>query len=96
MDDTERRSVKRSRFDQTEKRSRFDRRSRSPSRRDYDQSVTRDRSPIQRHHVADQKSTTISDPAAAAGTDDFHSYRKVSANVLIVSSCCRGQNSGPD
>lgn len=88
MDDTERRSVKRSRFDQTEKRSRFDRRSRSPSRRDYDQSVTRDRSPIQRHHVADQKSTTISDPAAAAAA----AAAKIQAQIEARAKSTRSEN----
>ncbi|KAI8945122.1 hypothetical protein F4801DRAFT_594402 [Xylaria longipes] len=49
MDDTERRTAKRSRFDQTEpepRRSRFDRRSRSPAARKSDS--TRDRSPLNR------------------------------------------------
>ncbi|EPE07783.1 kh domain-containing protein [Ophiostoma piceae UAMH 11346] len=70
MDSGERRSVKRSRFDQTEpepKRvSRFDRRSRSPpSKRDE---PPRDRSPLSRERdtSADDKAPKRPDPAAAA------------------------------
>ena len=71
MDSGERRSVKRSRFDQTEpepKRvSRFDRRSRSPPpKRDE---PPRDRSPLSRERdtPADDKAPKRPDPAAAAG-----------------------------
>ncbi|ROV89227.1 hypothetical protein VMCG_09908 [Cytospora schulzeri] len=69
MDDTERRTAKRSRFDQKEpeprKASRFDRRSRSPSAR-KDDSV-RDRSPLskERDLVASPAKSPV-DPAAAA------------------------------
>ncbi|KAI9158452.1 hypothetical protein HJFPF1_06447 [Paramyrothecium foliicola] len=66
MDDSERRTVKRSRFDQTEpepkRASRFDRRSRSPPPR---RSETRDRSPISREN-APEASKSPSDAAAAA------------------------------
>lgn len=66
MEDTERRTSKRSRFDQREpeprKASRFDRRSRSPSAR-KDDSV-RDRSPLSKDRDADASPI---DPAAAAG-----------------------------
>ncbi|KAM7218782.1 putative kh domain containing protein [Rhypophila decipiens] len=68
MDDTERRTAKRSRFDQTEpeprRASRFDRRSRSPPRRSE---AGRDRSPLSRPRdstTPDVKSPI--DPAAAA------------------------------
>lgn len=71
MDDTERRSAKRSRFDQTEpepRRSRFDRRSRSPPARKPDSGRERDRSPLSkpRDDPTDSKSPPV-DPAAAAG-----------------------------
>ncbi|KAL2257637.1 hypothetical protein VTK26DRAFT_9369 [Humicola hyalothermophila] len=71
MDDSERRSAKRSRFDQTEpevRRSRFDRRSRSPPARKPDSNRDRDRSPISRSRdsaPSDSKSPPV-DPAAAA------------------------------
>ncbi|EAQ83911.1 hypothetical protein CHGG_10315 [Chaetomium globosum CBS 148.51] len=70
MDDIERRSAKRSRFDQTEpepRRSRFDRRSRSPPPRKPDSGRDRDRSPLSRPRDAptDTKSPPV-DPAAAA------------------------------
>ena len=75
MDDTERRSVKRSRFDQTEpepRRSRFDRRSRSPPARKPDSGRDRERSPLSRPRdtPADSKSPPV-DPAAAAGKLSF-------------------------
>ncbi|KUI67699.1 hypothetical protein VM1G_03202 [Cytospora mali] len=69
MDDTERRTAKRSRFDQKEpeprKTSRFDRRSRSPSARKEDS--VRDRSPLskERDIVASPAKSPV-DPAAAA------------------------------
>ncbi|KAL2185365.1 hypothetical protein L209DRAFT_690848 [Thermothelomyces heterothallicus CBS 203.75] len=70
MDDTERRNVKRSRFDQTEpepRRSRFDRRSRSPPARKPDSGRDRERSPLSKPRDAptDSKSPPV-DPAAAA------------------------------
>ncbi|KAJ4307099.1 hypothetical protein N0V88_000475 [Collariella sp. IMI 366227] len=70
MDDSERRSAKRSRFDQTSpepRRSRFDRRSRSPPARKHDSGRDRERSPIARPRdaPADSKSPPV-DPAAAA------------------------------
>ena len=73
MAEDERRSSKRSRFDQTEpevkRSSRFDRRSRSPSSRHAD--TRRSRSPRAEKSpfspgLEDKKSTS-SDPAAAAG-----------------------------
>lgn len=76
MDDAERRSAKRSRFDQTEpevRRSRFDRRSRSPPARKPDSGRDRDRSPIHRSRESapsDSKSPPV-DPAAAAGKMPF-------------------------
>ncbi|KAG7294262.1 hypothetical protein NEMBOFW57_004332 [Staphylotrichum longicolle] len=71
MDDAERRSAKRSRFDQTEpepRRSRFDRRSRSPPARKPDSGRDRERSPLSRPRdtPTDSKSPPV-DPAAAAG-----------------------------
>ncbi|KAL1842987.1 hypothetical protein VTJ49DRAFT_3464 [Mycothermus thermophilus] len=70
MDDAERRTAKRSRFDQTEpepRRSRFDRRSRSPPARKPDSDRDRERSPLSRPRdtPADSKSPPV-DPAAAA------------------------------
>lgn len=72
MADSERRT-KRSRFDQTEsepRRSRFDRRSRSPSTRQSESA--RERSPLSREPQSPskddkRKSSTPLDPAAAAG-----------------------------
>lgn len=70
MDDTERRSVKRSRFDQKEpepkRTSRFDRRSRSPpATRDED--ARRSRSPVERNSGSPAAFKAGADPAAAAG-----------------------------
>lgn len=70
MDDTERRTAKRSRFDQTEpepRRSRFDRRSRSPVSRKPDSA--RDRSPLNRgadNATTETKKTPVDAAAAAA------------------------------
>ncbi|KXX81219.1 hypothetical protein MMYC01_201402 [Madurella mycetomatis] len=71
MDDAERRSTKRSRFDQTEpeprRASRFDRRSRSPPPRKLDAGRERERSPISRSRdSAPAGSKSPVDPAAAA------------------------------
>jgi hypothetical protein len=74
MADDERR-VKRSRFDQTEpepRRSRFDRRSRSPTSRHSDS--TRQRSPLSREPRspgadASARSSAAPDPTAAAGEE---------------------------
>ncbi|KAK3493140.1 hypothetical protein B0T13DRAFT_42788 [Neurospora crassa] len=72
MDDAERRSAKRSRFDQTEpepKRvSRFDRRSRSPPARKSDSGRDRDRSPLSKPRDSTTPDITkpAVDPAAAA------------------------------
>ncbi|KAI5864239.1 hypothetical protein GGS23DRAFT_563476 [Durotheca rogersii] len=69
MDDSERRTAKRSRFDQTEpepRRSRFDRRSRSPPAKKFDHG--RDRSPLDRGAdttPSEPKKGSV-DPAAAA------------------------------
>ncbi|KAL2015737.1 hypothetical protein VTK56DRAFT_4884 [Thermocarpiscus australiensis] len=72
MDDAERRSAKRSRFDQTEpeprRASRFDRRSRSPPAHKSESGRDRERSPISRPRdstPAGSKSPSV-DPAAAA------------------------------
>ncbi|KAI0804961.1 hypothetical protein GGR55DRAFT_690903 [Xylaria sp. FL0064] len=70
MDDTERRTTKRSRFDQTEpepRRSRFDRRSRSPAARKPDSA--RDRSPLNRgadSATPETKKSSVDAAAAAA------------------------------
>ncbi|KAI1281663.1 KH domain protein [Xylaria sp. FL0933] len=70
MDDTERRTTKRSRFDQTEpepRRSRFDRRSRSPAARKPDSA--RDRSPLNRgadSATPETKKSPVDAAAAAA------------------------------
>lgn len=67
MADNERRA-KRSRFDQTEpepRRSRFDRRSRSPSARQSES--VRDRSPLSRDAKSPAGDDSRPDPAAAAG-----------------------------
>ncbi|KAI0392722.1 hypothetical protein F5Y17DRAFT_467331 [Xylariaceae sp. FL0594] len=70
MDDTERRTAKRSRFDQTEpepRRSRFDRRSRSPAARKPDSA--RDRSPLSRgpdSATPETKKSSVDAAAAAA------------------------------
>lgn len=73
MDDTERRSAKRSRFDQTEpepkRTSRFDRRSRSPPPARHSDS-RRSRSPVARASgspASESARKTPLDPAAAAG-----------------------------
>jgi hypothetical protein len=71
MDETERRTAKRSRFDQTEpepRRSRFDRRSRSPPAKKAE--LGRDRSPLNKDFnspVPDVKRPSAVDAAAAAG-----------------------------
>ncbi|KAI8963385.1 hypothetical protein F5Y11DRAFT_319650 [Daldinia sp. FL1419] len=72
MDDTERRTAKRSRFDQTEpepRRSRFDRRSRSPPAKRLDHGRdSRERSPLSKdreNHTHEPKKSPV-DPATAA------------------------------
>ena len=86
MNDEERRSAKRSRFDQTERprthddgrrSSRFDRRSRSPSSRDP--RPRRSRSPLNRDSFgpgSEEKKRAAADPAAAAGwsSRSLHSW----------------------
>lgn len=77
MDDTERRTAKRSRFDQTEPKreraSRFDRRSRSPPATKPTANTRRSRSPLSRQSGtppvgnASAKKSGAVDPAAAAG-----------------------------
>lgn len=75
MDDTERRSAKRSRFDQTEPKreraSRFDRRSRSPPAAKPPAESRRSRSPLTRSSGTPPTSNNDGakklDPAAAAG-----------------------------
>ncbi len=90
MDDSERRSTKRSRFDQTEpepRRSRFDRRSRSPPARKPDSGHDRERSPLSRPRddPADSKSPPV-DPAAAAGKPP--SRAPASRLVVACVVCC--------
>ncbi|KAK5997042.1 hypothetical protein PT974_02393 [Cladobotryum mycophilum] len=67
MDDSERRTTKRSRFDQTEpetkRASRFDRRSRSPPAR---RSEARDRSPLSRESPSETKKPQVDAAVAAA------------------------------
>jgi hypothetical protein len=67
MDDSEKRTVKRSRFDQTEpepkRTSRFDRRSRSPSSRP---SETRERSPLSRDGASEPAKSPVDAATAAA------------------------------
>lgn len=67
MADDERRSSKRSRFDQTERSSRFDRRSRSPAERKADS--RRSRSPVapKASFSPPEEKRGSADPAAAAG-----------------------------
>lgn len=87
MDDTERRSAKRSRFDQTEpepkRTSRFDRRSRSPPPARHSDS-RRSRSPVGRASgspASESARKTPLDPAAAAG--EFREYNDLKI-VLIL------------
>ena len=77
MDDTERRTAKRSRFDQTEpepkRASRFDRRSRSPPARKTTTESRRSRSPLARASgspASDAAKKGGADPAAAAGKSE--------------------------
>ena len=87
MDDTERRSAKRSRFDQTEpepkaRSSRFDRRSRSPPARKSDAS-RRSRSPIGDHAKSSDSPTRdapkkVNPDAAAAAGRSPNSFRTMS------------------
>lgn len=100
MDDTERRTAKRSRFDQTEpepkRTSRFDRRSRSPPpQRPLDS--RRSRSPIGRGSsspATDAAKKAGLDPAAAAGM--LSSELHVATKVDRESSCCGRQNKCPN
>lgn len=73
MDESERRTAKRSRFDQTEpepkRASRFDRRSRSPPSR---RSEPRDRSPLKKEGEDGPKP----DAAAAAGTHTLRCWTR--------------------
>ncbi|TAQ91441.1 hypothetical protein B7494_g237 [Chlorociboria aeruginascens] len=92
MDDTERRTAKRSRFDQTEpepkRTSRFDRRSRSPPARKNE--PTRSRSPLVKTEspAPDSAKKTALDPAAAAGMypEFLGSY---SANCFLAAAAAR-------
>ena len=96
MADEERRSTKRSRFDQTEaevkRPSRFDRRSRSPSNRQPES--RRSRSPIPaektRSPGPDSKKTSGIDAAAAAGVDPHPLHIWFVVNV--TNSCRRRAN----
>lgn len=86
MDDTERRTAKRSRFDQTEpepRRSRFDRRSRSPAARKSDS--TRDRSPLNRgadSATPETKKNPVDAAAAAGWSNPYHMSLIARARVL--------------
>ncbi|KAI6089006.1 hypothetical protein F4821DRAFT_232729 [Hypoxylon rubiginosum] len=109
MDDTERRTAKRSRFDQTEpdpqpRRSRFDRRSRSPPARKSDHG--RDRSPLGRDgesSTPDLKKSPV-DPAAAAAAAAAKINAQIQAKkgiqhvdvppIKSASSASPGPNSG--
>lgn len=78
MDDTERRTAKRSRFDQkdppeSKRASRFDRRSRSPPASKGD-NPTRTRSPVSRDSDEPPAKKNGVDPAAAAGEDAHDHY----------------------
>jgi hypothetical protein len=91
MDDAERRSTKRSRFDQTEpetkRASRFDRRSRSPPARKPDSGRDRERSPISRSRDSEPASSKSPiDPAAAAGKTDILSLGFLTVDD-VVSVC---------
>ncbi|KZZ98438.1 KH domain protein [Moelleriella libera RCEF 2490] len=82
MDDSERRTVKRSRFDQTEpepkRASRFDRRSRSPPAR---RSEGRDRSPLAEETAAAKKSPVDAAAAAAAAAARINAAMQARKNV---------------
>jgi hypothetical protein len=91
MDDTERRTAKRSRFDQTEpepKRvSRFDRRSRSPPARKSES--RRSRSPLGRASGSPSTETSRPasiDPAAAAGEDKHSNFRDEANNLAAAAA----------
>ena len=100
MDDAERRSAKRSRFDQTEpepKRvSRFDRRSRSPPARKPDSGRDRDRSPLSKPRdstTPDSTKPTV-DPAAAAGKSlsrYIEAHKMDFADNLVAAAAARIQ-----
>ena len=103
MADDERRSSKRSRFDQTEpevkRTSRFDRRSRSPSNRNAD--LKRSRSPLTKDKAlsprGEEKKSTGLDPAAAAGefrAQTHHVHPSVT-NSADSCRCCENQRSNP-
>lgn len=89
MADEERRTAKRSRFDQTEpevkRSSRFDRRSRSPTRRSSE--TRRSRSPVARERVlspgTEEKKKAALDPAEAAGEQS----REMLAGLHISLPC---------
>lgn len=88
MDDTERRTAKRSRFDQTEpepkRASRFDRRSRSPPARKSE--PRRSRSPIARDTASPASEATKKvalDPAAAAGKLAHMTYHRIIQLTLL-------------
>jgi len=96
MADEERRSAKRSRFDQTEpdvkRSSRFDRRSRSPAARKSDS--RRSRSPLSKEPLSpapEDKKKVALDPAAAAGECNRWSYELTipQADAFASSRCGR-------
>ncbi|KAL8871179.1 MAG: hypothetical protein Q9174_002937 [Haloplaca sp. 1 TL-2023] len=98
MADEERRSSKRSRFDQTEpepkRSSRFDRRSRSPSRRESE--VRRSRSPLTPGKALSPGAAEGSgpkafaaDPAAAAGMPQTFISKKESTDTKIAAAAAR-------
>lgn len=93
-DDDRDHRAKRSRFDKTEsepRRSRFDRRSRSPSTRHSES--TRTRSPDPRSPGEAQSGAL--DPAAAAGMWDGPFRVKTTKLTTCPNSCCRCQNQCP-
>ena len=89
MAEDDRRSSKRSRFDQTEpelkRSSRFDRRSRSPSNRQPE--AKRSRSPISREKVlspeSEERKAPGLDPAAAAGNSPLPSFLALSHMLTV-------------
>jgi hypothetical protein len=94
MDDTERRTAKRSRFDQKEpepkRASRFDRRSRSPPARKSES--RRSRSPVDRKTESPATATAKKpgiDPAAAAGLCSSSRHLQNYANMIIAAAAAR-------
>ena len=100
MDDTERRTAKRSRFDQKEPEpksaSRFDRRSRSPQA--GDSKSRRSRSPLDRASgspASESKGKSGADAAAAAGKIYSEQNAKSLSNMSISRCSCEDQCPDP-